>query len=274
MPRPHFTPRPGPQELLSTLSRLAGEVQERTRRQQARAELAIAIQRTMLPDALPEPPGLRAAARYTPAREGLDVGGDWYDVFPMPGGTFGFVIGDVQGHDVEAAAFVGQVRTGLRVVTGLTTDPGEILARVNDLLVSMDASLFVTCTSSGSAPARGVLADARAGHVPSVRAEPGGTSEVVFDAGGLPLGIFPRQSYPVTRRRSGGPWVLVLLTDGVVEGPRFPLARGMARVASVARADARAGTGPEELATDVMAVADLTGHSDDAAVLVLCRTEP
>ncbi|MFD5322000.1 PP2C family protein-serine/threonine phosphatase [Streptomyces sp. NPDC127098] len=267
MPRQRGEPHPGAEELLHTLTRLAGEVLARTKLQQARAELAIALQRTMLPDELPEAPGLRTAARYTPAREGLDVGGDWYDAFPMPGGAIGIVIGDVQGHDVDAAAFVGQVRTGLRVVAGITSDPGEILARVNDLLVSLEPDLFVTCSFYRYDPATGELADARAGHVPTIRAQPGGHSEVLLDAGGLPLGIFAGQEYPVTRRRLTTPGVFVLLTDGVVEGPEFPLGRGLERVARLARAEV--GADPDVLATHVLAVADLTGHSDDAAVLVV-----
>ncbi|MFF8373105.1 PP2C family protein-serine/threonine phosphatase [Streptomyces lydicus] len=91
-----------------------------------------------LPD-LPSLPGLETAARYVPAQTGLDIGGDWYDAFALPDGSLGFAIGDVQGHDVEAAAFMGQVRTGLRAVAGVTTDPGDILGRANNLLLSMSS---------------------------------------------------------------------------------------------------------------------------------------
>jgi serine phosphatase RsbU (regulator of sigma subunit) len=242
-------------------------VLERIKLQQARVELAMALQRHMLPAELPEVPGLRTAARYVPARAGLDVGGDWYDAITMRDGTVGIAIGDVQGHDVEAAAFVGQIRAALRVVAGITTDPGDVLARINDLLVSMDFGLFVTCTFLRFDPASGELAGARAGHVPAVWATADGGCEVVLDAGGLPLGLFPGQKYPVTRRLLTKAGAFVLLTDGVVEGPDFPLERGLARVAQIVRTSFDAD--PDVLATEVINVANLTSHYDDAAVLVL-----
>jgi serine phosphatase RsbU (regulator of sigma subunit) len=89
---------------------------ERAESQKARVDLAVALQRELLPSALPGVPGLRTAARYAPARHGLDIGGDWYDGFLLPDGVLGFSIGDVQGHDVEAAVFMGQVRTVLRAL--------------------------------------------------------------------------------------------------------------------------------------------------------------
>ncbi|AEH09538.1 MULTISPECIES: PP2C family protein-serine/threonine phosphatase [Protofrankia] len=266
-PRRHSSPEPGDDELSQTLVQLAGEVLERIKLQQVRVELAMALQRHILPVELPVVPGLRTAACYVPARPGLDIGGDWYDAFMMPGGTVGIVIGDVQGHDVEAAAFVGQVRIGLRAVTSVTTDPGEVLARINDLLVSLGSGLFVTCTFLRFDPASGELADARAGHVPAVWATADGRCEVVLDDGGLPLGMFPGQRYPVTRRLLTGTGAFVLLTDGVVEGPAFPLERGLERVVHVVRGGCEAD--PDVLATKVIDVADLTGHCDDAAVLVL-----
>jgi serine phosphatase RsbU (regulator of sigma subunit) len=266
-PRRHSIPYPGAEELSQTLVQLAGEVLERAKLQQARVELAMALQRHMLPAELPEVPGLQIAARYVPARAGLDVGGDWYDAIMMSGETVGIAIGDVEGHDVDAAAIVGQVRAGLHVVVGFTTDPGDVLARINDLLVSMSSGLFLTCTFLRFDPASGELAVARAGHVPAVWATADGRCEVVLDAGGLPLGLFPRQKYPVTRRLLNKAGAFVLLTDGVVEGPAFPLERGLERVTRVVRSGFDAD--PDVLAARVISVANLTGNSDDAAVLVV-----
>jgi serine phosphatase RsbU (regulator of sigma subunit) len=267
-PRRHSSPHPEADELSQTLVQLAGEVLERSKLQQARVELAMALQRHVLPAELPEEvPGLRIAACYVPAQAGLDVGGDWYDAFTMPGETVGIAVGDVEGHDVEAAAFVGQVRAGLRAVAGVTTDPGDVLACINDLLVSMSSGLFVTCTFLRFDPASGELAEARAGHVPAVWATADGRCEVVLDAGGLPLGLFPGQEYPVTRRLLTKAGAFVLLTDGVVEGPAFSLERGLERVAQVVRAGF--DSDPDVLATKVISIANLTGHCDDAAVLVL-----
>lgn len=267
MSRRHTAPTSSAEELLNTLGQLTGRILERIKMQQARVELAAALQRHTLGAALPAVPGLRVAGRYAPARDGLDIGGDWYDVFPMPDGSVGCAIGDVQGHDVEAAAYMGQVRTCLRAVAVATTEPAEVLARTNDLLISMGSGLFVTCSFLRFDPATCELTDARAGHVPAVWATSDGRCEVVLDEGGLPLGILDGERYPSTRRTLTGTGAFVLVTDGVVEGPGHPIDEGLDRVAKLVGGACTAD--PEELVAQVIAVADLTGHSDDAAVLVL-----
>ncbi|AXI79144.1 PP2C family protein-serine/threonine phosphatase [Peterkaempfera bronchialis] len=253
-------------ELLATLEHLVDQARDRIKLQQVRAELAVALQRHMLPRELPTVSGLRIAARYTPSRDGLDIGGDWYDAFPMPDRSVGLAIGDVQGHDVEAVAFMGQVRTSLRAVANATNDPGEVLSCANDLLISMDCGLFATCCFLCFDPLTGALAASRAGHVPVVWATAAGRCGIALDSGGLPLGIMPGERYPTIRRRLTEAGAFVLVTDGVVEGPSFPIEEGLARVAQLVRTGFDAD--PDDLAAAVMRVADLTGHSDDAAVLV------
>ncbi|WP_405585263.1 PP2C family protein-serine/threonine phosphatase [Streptomyces sp. NBC_01092] len=254
-------------ELLQELGDLTGRILDQIKLHQARVELAAALQRQVLCAELPDVPGLRAAGRYTPARLGLDIGGDWYDGFHMPDGSVGFAIGDVQGHDVEAAAHMGQVRTCLRAVATFTTEPAQVLRRTNDLLVAMASELFVTCTFLRFDPVTRELSDARAGHVPAVWATTDGRCEIVLNEGGLPLGIHAGEHYPSSRRRLSGTGAFVLLTDGVVEGPGYPIDDGLKRVADLVGDGC--GTDPDELAAQVIKVADLTGHSDDAAVLVL-----
>ncbi|MET7858067.1 PP2C family protein-serine/threonine phosphatase [Streptomyces sp. NPDC005318] len=255
------------QEALLTLGRLVDEALERIRIQRARIELAMALQRHLLPPRLPQLPGLAIAARYAPSRDGLDVGGDWYDAFPMANESVGIAIGDVQGHDVEAIAFMGQARTSLRAVAGSTTDPGEVLSRANDLLISMSCGLFATCCFMNFDPATGALAVSRAGHIPMVWANSTGRSGIVLAQGGPPLGILAGETYPVTRRRLTQPGSFVLVTDGVVEGPSCPIEEGLEEVARLVRKGC--DRDPDQLAGDVIEVAELTGHSDDAAVLVV-----
>ncbi|MFJ5775283.1 PP2C family protein-serine/threonine phosphatase [Streptomyces sp. NPDC093094] len=267
MSRHHFRRPVNADALLARLDRLTAQALERTELHRARIELAEALQRGMLPDSLPELPGLRAGARYAPARSGLDIGGDWYDGFRLPDGSLGFSVGDVQGHDVEAAAFMGQVRIGLRAVAAFTTDPGEVLSRTNDLLVSIDCGLFATCSFLRYDPATRELLVARAGHVPTVWATTGGRGGILEDEGGVPLGVVPDAGFPVTRHRLPANGVIVLVTDGVLEGPAFPIEAGLEQVLDIVRAGA--GGDPDRLAARVIAVADLTGHTDDAAVLVL-----
>ncbi|MEU6881569.1 PP2C family protein-serine/threonine phosphatase [Streptomyces sp. NPDC046712] len=255
------------QQLLIALGQLVDQALERIKFQRARVELAMALQRHMLPPGLPELPGLHFAARYTPSRDGLDVGGDWYDAFVMTDGSLGLAIGDVQGHDVEAIAFMGQVRTSLRAIAEATTDTREVLGRANDLLIAMGCGLFATCCFLRFDPATRDLTVSRAGHVPMVWATAAGHWGIALDRGGPPLGIVPGERYPVTHRRLTEAGVLVLLTDGVVEGPRYPIEAGLDEVAKLARAGFDAD--PEVLASAVVKVADQTGHRDDAAVLVV-----
>ncbi|MFF2508935.1 PP2C family protein-serine/threonine phosphatase [Streptomyces sp. NPDC058067] len=259
-------------DLLTRLGRLAAQARAGAELQHARVELAEALQREMLPASLPALPGLSTAACYAPARNGLDIGGDWYDGFPSADGTLGFSIGDVQGHDVEAAAFMGQIRIALRAVAAFATDPGEALGQANDLLLSMHRDLFATCSFLRFDPETRVLESARAGHVPAIWATVDGRFGICEDAGGLPLGMLPATGYPVTRHRLTTPGAFVLVTDGVVEGPSFPIEAGLERVARVVAAGA--GADAAELAAEVMKVADCTGHQDDAAVLVLRHDGP
>ncbi|MFJ1677205.1 MULTISPECIES: PP2C family protein-serine/threonine phosphatase [unclassified Streptomyces] len=254
-------------ELLTTLQQLTSRARREVELQRARVELAEALQREMLPSALPALPGLQTAARYTPARSGLDIGGDWYDGFVLPDGALAFAIGDVQGHDVEAAAFMGQIRIAMRAIAATAADPGEVVGRTNDLLLSVDSGLFATCTFARLDPVTRELHSARAGHVAAVWATADGRSGLTDDEGGLPLGIRAGEHYPVTRRRLTSPGAFVLVTDGVVEGPSFPIDEGLAAVTRLVVS--RVAAGADELADAVLRAAERTGHEDDAAVLVL-----
>ncbi|MEU6776781.1 PP2C family protein-serine/threonine phosphatase [Streptomyces sp. NPDC046759] len=256
-------------ELLSRLGSLTAQARERAELQRTQVELAIALQRGMLPRDLPSAPGLHLAVRYTPANLGLNVGGDWYDAFALPDGRIGLSIGDVQGHNIEAAAFMGQVRAGLRALASVTGEPGELLARTNDLLLSLGSDLFATCTFIRVDPAAGVLESARAGHIPFVWATADGKSGVVDDEGGPPLGIDKGMEYPVTTHRLATGGVFVLVTDGVVEGPSLNIEDGLEQVVRLAGIAAVAAVEARALAAAVIKGAESVGHEDDAAVLVV-----
>ncbi|OKI93312.1 serine/threonine protein phosphatase [Streptomyces sp. CB01249] len=254
-------------ELLTTLHDLTSRARREVELHQARVELAEALQREMLPPDLPSPPGLRTAARYTPARSGLDIGGDWYDGFVLPDGALAFAIGDVQGHDVEAAAFMGQTRIAMRALALTADDPGEVMSRTNDLLLAADTGLLATCTFVRLDPVTRELRSARAGHVAAVWATADGRAGTTEDEGGLPLGVQPGEEYPVTTRSLDGEGAFVLLTDGVVEGPSYSLDEGLDEVVRLVRS--RVTGDADALADAVMGSAERTGHQDDAAVLVL-----
>ncbi|MFG2881950.1 PP2C family protein-serine/threonine phosphatase [Streptomyces sp. NPDC048297] len=261
-------------ELLARLGSLTAQARERAELQRTQVELAIALQRGMLPRDLPRRRGLRIAVRYAPACSGLNVGGDWYDAFTLPGGRIGLCIGDVQGHNIEAAAFMGQVRAGLRALATVASEPGTLLCRTNDLLLSLGSELFATCTFLRLDPATGLLESARAGHIPFVWATADGKSGVVDDEGGPPLGIEPCTEYRATRHRLTTGGVFVLLTDGVVEGPAMTIDDGLDQVVRLAGAAAVTGLEVHALAAAVIKGAESVGHEDDAAVLVVGHGEP
>ncbi|MDT0433915.1 MULTISPECIES: PP2C family protein-serine/threonine phosphatase [Streptomyces] len=256
-------------ELLARLGSLTAQARELAELQRSRVELAVALQRGMLPRDLPGVLGVRLAVRYAPANHGLNVGGDWYDAFTMPDGRIGLSIGDVQGHNIEAAAFMGQVRVGLRALASVTSEPGELLARTNDLLLSLGTDLFATCTFIRLDPATGVLESARAGHIPHIWATADGRAGVDDGEGGPPLGVGRGMEYPVTRHRLTTGGVFVLLTDGVVEGPSLSLDEGLGQVVRLAGIAAVAGLEAGTLASSVIRMAETVGHEDDAAVLVV-----
>ncbi|MFV8181974.1 PP2C family protein-serine/threonine phosphatase [Streptomyces sp. AF1B] len=256
-------------ELLARLGSLTARARELAEVQRSRVELALALQRGMLPRDLPHASRFHVAVRYVPACHGLNVGGDWYDAFAMPDGRIGLSIGDVQGHNIEAAALMGQVRVGLRALASVTGDPGELLSRTNDLLLSLGTGLFATCTFMRLDPSTGVLESARAGHIPHIWATADGKSGIAEDEGGPPLGIQEGMQYPVTRHRLTTGGVFVLLTDGVVEGPSLHVDEGLDQVVRLAGVAAVAGMDADALAAGVMRIAERVGHEDDAAVLVV-----
>ncbi|MBW8793333.1 MAG: serine/threonine-protein phosphatase [Streptomyces sp.] len=261
-------------ELLARLRSLTAQARERAEYQRSQVELAVALQRGMLPRDLPDTPRFHLAVRYAPACYGLNVGGDWYDAFTLPDGHIGLTVGDVQGHNIEAAAFMGQVRAALRALASVTGEPGELLARTNDLLVSLGSDLFATCTFMRLDPESGVLESARAGHVPFVWATADGKSGLGEDEGGPPLGIEPGVEYPVARYRLTTGGMVVLLTDGVVEGPSMPIEEGLDQVVRLAGVAAVAGLEAQSLAAAVIKGAERVGHEDDAAVLVMRHDAP
>ena len=271
-----FRKRPAPdgEELLARLASLTTQARELAELRRSQVELAIALQRDMLPADLPAVPGFHLAACYAPAYAGLNVGGDWYDAFELPDGRVGLSVGDVQGHAIDAAAFMGQIRVGLRALASVTSEPGDLLAWTNDLVLSLNKDLFATCTFIRFDPATGVLESARAGHIPCVRATADGRAEVCQDEGGPPLGVLEGAEYPVTRYRLTAGGVLVLVTDGVVEGPSLGIDDGLDRVVRLAGLAAVAGMDAQSLAAAVLKNAELIGHEDDAAVLVVGHGGP
>jgi phosphoserine phosphatase RsbU/P len=237
---------------------------------------AVALQRSLLPTALPAVPGLGLAARYV-AGSGA-VGGDWYDVFVLPDGKLGVVVGDVAGSGLEAAVIMGRMRSALRAYVLETPDPATALRMLDRKIQYFEPNAMATVLYGLYTPGTGDFTVSSAGHLPPILAAPGGR------AGLLPL----RPDPPIgtaddLQRRSANFFIppgalLCCYTDGLVERRGQVLDQGMdtlaATLGKLIAVSPGATTEPvaEDACAEIMrALVGNTAAQDDIAVLVLSR---
>ncbi|WAL96706.1 SpoIIE family protein phosphatase [Streptomyces sp. Je 1-369] len=294
---------PDERSVLTTVARMLAQALSRAGVAESERELTEGLQRSMLPMLGPQIPGMSVAARYVPTGGGLQVGGDWYDMIPLPSGRIAFVIGDVQGHDVRAAGLMGQLRIALRAYASEGHRPDAVLSRATRFLSGITESItygssgtgadeaieydprFATCLYVEADPATGVLEMARAGHPePAIRMGDG-TVLLRPTAGGLPLGIDPDADYPTTRLVLEPGETMLICTDGLIETGGHDLDTGWSRIRTTLEEYAGEGEPDalEQLADAlVQAVHGPSSHhttgpfadrrEDDIAVLLLSRT--
>ncbi|MFJ9813412.1 SpoIIE family protein phosphatase [Streptomyces sp. NPDC101158] len=236
-------------------------------------ELATGLQATMLPRRIPVITGGEIAVRYHAAWSGRQVGGDWYDVIPLPRGRVGVVVGDVQGHDTHAAAIMGQLRIALRAYAGEGHAPSTVLARASRFLAELDTNRFATCTYAQVDLAGGTVRGVRAGHLgPLIRHTDGRVGRPKL-RGGLPLGlatVFGEEEFPETRLDLVPGETLVLCTDGLVEQPGTDIETGLAALAdAVSSGPPQAEALADHLSETLW---ERWGSGDDVALLVLRRS--
>ncbi|MFE2162993.1 SpoIIE family protein phosphatase [Streptomyces lydicus] len=232
-------------------------------------DLAAELQQAMLPRRIPGVPGAQIAVRYRSARMGRDIGGDWYDVIPLPNGRVAAVIGDVQGHDTQAAALMGQLRIVLRAYAAEGHSPATVMGRASAFLNELETERFATCIYVDADLTTGAARIVRAGHVDPLLRHAEGLCRRLPVAGGLPLGIsseFRRLDYPVTTVQLAPGDTLLLCTDGIVERPGIDLDDGMRQLAREVR------DGPQDVQqlADRLCGADRAGD-DDMALLLMRR---
>ncbi|WFB10923.1 SpoIIE family protein phosphatase [Streptomyces sp. LX-29] len=234
-------------------------------------DLAEGLQQAMLPRRIPAIPGTHIAVRYRSARIGRDIGGDWYDVIPLPGGRVGVAVGDVQGHDTHASAVMGQLRIVLRAYAAEGHSPSTVMARASIFLHELDTDRFATCAYGEVDPPTGMVHLVRAGHIDPLLRHTDGTCRRLPLAGGLPLGLsaeFRRLEYPVTTVELDPGETLLMCTDGLVEVPGADLDDGIQQLTQIVR------DGPydiQQLAEKLCAVVEDRGGEDDMALLLLRR---
>jgi serine phosphatase RsbU (regulator of sigma subunit)/anti-sigma regulatory factor (Ser/Thr protein kinase) len=197
------------------------------------------MQRALLPDALPSVPGLRFSAKYLPGGTGVKIGGDWYDVFNLPNGRFGFVVGDVVGRGVLAASVMAEIRTALRAYLVEGHPLPEVMRLLNELLVGMGRHRSATAAILELDFENGTFEVVSAGHLPPLLVSPDGEQSFLEPIQGLPLGIRRGGDYRARRYPFDAGSILLLYTDGLVERRGEPLDEGMDRLRAAARRAAR-----------------------------------
>ena len=251
--------------LAQDLARRAAGAIENARLYRRVRNIAETLQRSLLLRNLPELPGIAIAARYLPARMETEVGGDWYDVFSLPDGRIGLVMGDVAGRGIQAAALMGQLQNALRAYAMEGHAPAALMERLNRVveLREMATVLYLVFDA-----AHWTVQYSNAGHPPALLRSPDGTVVMLEGGGSPPLGgPFGTLYREETRAITPGS-TIVLYTDGLIEVRGESIDMGLNRLVRAAQED-HAGQ-PEGLLDHVVA-AMLGGEpsADDVALLAL-----
>lgn len=234
---------------------------------QADGVAAAALAHSLVPSALPEVAGAEMAARYVPGTGG--VGGDWYDVFTLPSGELGVVIGDVAGSGLAAGVIMGRMRSALRAYALETLDPAEVLARLDRKMGHFEPSALATVLYAVFDPGLERMRISLAGHFPPVIAVPGQPAELTGVAPGLMIGVDTDAQRPVTTVTIPPGALLCFYTDGLVERPDQVIDEGLARLRLALSAQA-----PEAACAAVMgALVGSKPSRDDIALLMIRRQE-
>ncbi|WP_435841613.1 SpoIIE family protein phosphatase [Streptomyces collinus] len=235
--------------------------------------LAESLQRSLLPGSLPDHSAVEVAHRYLPALEG--VGGDWFDVIPLPGARVALVVGDVVGHGLHAAATMGRLRTAVHNFSALDLPPDELLGHLDELVERMDSDengerghesvAGATCLYAVYDPASGMCCLSRSGHPEPALVHPDGTVEYLRVPGSPPLGLGGAEPFETAEFSLSEGSRLVFYTDGLVEDRERGIDTGLE---ALRHALAGARRSPEETCQDVLDALLPARSSDDIALLV------
>ncbi|MGW2211870.1 SpoIIE family protein phosphatase [Streptomyces sp. NPDC001781] len=245
---------------------------DNARRYTREHSMAVTLQRSLLPRTLPAQDALEIAYRYLPAQSG--VGGDWFDVLPLPGARVALVVGDVVGHGLHAAATMGRLRTAVHNFSSLDLPPDELLGLLDELVARLDqdetpedgaaAVTGATCLYAVYDPASRRCTIARAGHLPPALVLPDGTVEFPDVPTGPPLGLggLPFETADLELPEGSR---LVLYTDGLVEDRERDIDEGLDMLRDALRHSPDAS--PEETCRTVLGRLPVR-PADDVALIV------
>ncbi|MEV6297533.1 SpoIIE family protein phosphatase [Streptomyces sp. NPDC051896] len=240
------------------------------RRYSRERAIATTLQRSLLPRVLPDTCAVRAACRYVPAE--AEVGGDWFDVIPLPGFRTALVVGDVVGHGLRSAVTMGRLRTAVLNFSTLDLPPDELLARLDDVVKQMDAeagagqegTIAATCLYAIYDPVSGSCTMARAGHFPPAIVRPDGRVEILDLPEGPPLGVGGLRFEAVEQQLPDNTQ-LVLYTDGLIKNRYRDVEAGLELLCDTLSG---AGLDPEETCQTVLEAVLPARPTDDVALLI------
>ena len=226
---------------------------------------AVALQRSLLPERLPELVGAPVAAHYLPAKD--EVGGDWYDVIELGAGRVGVAIGDVAGHGVRAATLMGQLRTALRVYALDGHSPAEVLERADRFLQSFDGRGMATAAYATFDLDSGLLTLSSAGHPPPVICGADRPSKLIETSPNAPLGAVAYSNFSEEEIALEYGDIALFFTDGLIERRGKPLDTGFEWLTEITRGV----RSPSELRTQIIANLVPLATEDDVAFVALQR---
>ena len=247
---------------------------------------ALALQRSLLPQRLPEQSAVEVASRYLPASANAGVGGDWFDVIPLSGARVALVVGDVVGHGIHASATMGMLRTAVRTLADVDLPPDELLVRLDDLVSRFSArgdagnddaaenddpaknEVGATCLYAVYDPVSRRCTLARAGHPLPALVTPDGEVSFVDLPAGPPLGLggLPFESTEITLQPGS---ILALYTDGLIESREHDIDLGLEQLRCALHRPARS----LETTCDNVLGAVLGEHPEDDVALLVARTQ-
>jgi GAF domain-containing protein/anti-sigma regulatory factor (Ser/Thr protein kinase) len=230
--------------------------------------VARTLQRSLLPERLPDVPGVELASRYVPGAPHTEVGGDWYDVIPLPGGRVGLAMGDVVSRGVRAASVMGQLRNALRAYALDGRPPASVLGSLHELLRSLERREMATLAYMVLDPGALSYTLASAGHPPPVVLAADGAVDLIEEGRGPPLGAVADALYGEVSGALAPGTTVLLYTDGLVERRDMWVDEGIERL--TVETAAAAGVAPDELLGRLLhALVPEGGGQDDVAALAV-----
>ncbi|MGC0405228.1 serine phosphatase RsbU (regulator of sigma subunit)/PAS domain-containing protein/anti-sigma regulatory factor (Ser/Thr protein kinase) [Streptomyces sp. SAI-126] len=265
-------------DLLFDIASRAALSVDNARRYTREHRAAVELQQRLLPRATAQSTAAESAGRYVPAGGGADISGDWFDVIPLSSLRVAFVVGDVVGHGLHAAATMGRLRTAIRTLAELELEPGELLIHLDDLVQQLADeaapedrdTIGATCLYALYDPITGTCALADAGHPPPAVIAPDGTVRTIEVHPGPPLGV-GGMPFEVTTVHVEPGSILALYTDGLVERTSKDLDEGTRDLLGSLSTLCGAARALEDIAHDVVSAVSEGPPRDDMALL-LART--